>query len=463
MNRILTIAGLTWKAAFRYRLFWVLTALLAASVVAFPLLLKDDGSARGLTQILLTYSLSAITSLLGFSTLWLSCNTLAGDIEECQMQVVSVKPVSRWQIWLGKWVGIVCLNAALIALSGTAVFILLQARAHALSPQEQAVLRKEIFVARAAVKPVVPDISAEVDRIMKLRLKDLADSPTPPNVAMLQKETVQMIWARMLSVPPDNAKGFRINLGDKARQLRGKPLQARIKFRTGNPNAQEGTLYDAIWHVGPANSSKGVTLEPQRLPADSFQEFEIPPDMFDDQGLLTVYFYNNNNVALRFDLDDGFEVFYPESTFGLNFIRGLGIILCWLALLASVGLAASSWLSFPVAAFFSITVLIMGLCSGSISSAIEQGSILGLNHDTWRPEYPALDNMILPVFKGALMVIDLAKDFSPIDSLSTGRSITWGELGLAFSQIVLLLGGIFAAAGMILFTRRELAAVQSTS
>ena len=54
------------------------------------------------------------------------------------------------------------------------------------------------------------------------------------------------------------------------------------------------------------------------------------------------------------------------------------------------------------------------------------------------------------------------ENFSPIDSLSTGRAITWGELGLAFGQIVLLLGGFFALAGIVLFHRRELAAAQGT-
>jgi hypothetical protein len=59
----------------------------------------------GFTQILLTYTLSVITALLGLSTLWLACGTLARDIEECQMQVVATKPIARWQIWLGKWAG----------------------------------------------------------------------------------------------------------------------------------------------------------------------------------------------------------------------------------------------------------------------------------------------------------------------------------------------------------------------
>ena len=117
MQQLLAIAGLTWKAAFRFRLFLVVAVLLLASVIGLPLLIQDDGTARGFTQILVTYTLSAITGLLGLSTLWLACGTLARDIEECQMQVLATKPVARWQIWLGKWLGIMTLNAALLALS----------------------------------------------------------------------------------------------------------------------------------------------------------------------------------------------------------------------------------------------------------------------------------------------------------------------------------------------------------
>ena len=133
MQKILAIAWLTWKAAFRFRLFLVIAVLLLAAVVGIPILIKSDGTARGFTEILITYTLSAITALLGLSTLWLSCGTLARDIEECQMQIVATKPVARWQIWLGKWLGIVSLNAALLFLSGACVYGLLQWRATRLS------------------------------------------------------------------------------------------------------------------------------------------------------------------------------------------------------------------------------------------------------------------------------------------------------------------------------------------
>jgi hypothetical protein len=45
--------------------------------------------------------------------------------------------------------------------------------------------------------------------------------------------------------------------------------------------------------------------------------------------------------------------------------------------------------------------------------------------------------------------------------LSGGRSISWGQLGLAFAQIVLLLGGIIGLIGIAIFNRRELATAQS--
>src|SRR5437762_7885755 len=152
MQRVLAIAWLTWKAAFRFRLFLVVAALLLASVVGLPLLIKDDGTARGFTQILLTYTLTTISALLGISTLWLACGTLARDIEEGQMQTVAVKPIARWQIWLGKWVGIMMLNGLLLGLSGIAVFGLMRWGASKLPAAQQAVLTNEVLVARGSLR-----------------------------------------------------------------------------------------------------------------------------------------------------------------------------------------------------------------------------------------------------------------------------------------------------------------------
>src|SRR6201996_5050063 len=150
MQRIFAITWLTWKAALRFKLFLVIAVLLIAAVVGLPLIIRDDGTARGFTQIILTYTLSAVTMLLGFSTLWLSCGALARDIEECQIQVVATKPIARWQIWLGKWLGIASLNAVLLALAGACIYGLLEWRATKLPLMERAQLRSQVLVARGS-------------------------------------------------------------------------------------------------------------------------------------------------------------------------------------------------------------------------------------------------------------------------------------------------------------------------
>src|SRR5919198_4617479 len=128
MKRQLAVAKLTLKAAFRFRLVQILIVLLLGAVVGLPGIIKHDGTAQGFTQILLTYTLGAITTLLGFATLWLACGTLARDVEECQMQMVAVKPIARWEIWVGKWTGIMFLNLLLLAVAGGAVHLPLQRR-----------------------------------------------------------------------------------------------------------------------------------------------------------------------------------------------------------------------------------------------------------------------------------------------------------------------------------------------
>jgi hypothetical protein len=199
------------------------------------------------------------------------------------------------------------------------------------------------------------------------------------------------------------------------------------------------------------------------LAAETFHEFRIEPNLLDKDGKLNIVFVNYNDTALLFPLEDGLEVLYLEGSFGLNFVRGLGIIGCWLALLATIGLSAGSFLSFPVAAFVSLAILVVGLSSGTVKQVVEEGGISAVNPNTGSVDEPAMiDRVALPFFRGLQKVINLVHGFSPVDSLSTGRSVTWGQLGLAIGQIVLLLGGAFSAVGIITFTRRELATAQGT-
>lgn len=460
MKRILAIARLTWKSAFRYRLFWIMAVLLLTAVIGMPLALQSDGTAQGLAQIVLTYTLGSITALLAFFTLWLACGTLARDVEECQMQMVSVKPIARWQVWLGKWVGILALNALLLAISGAAVYAVLMWRAGRLPPNEQQLLRKEVLVARASAKPPVKDLQKDIERALVARMRSVQTKLSPEDKMTITGQVIASVIATNEEVAPMETKEWKFDLGRAGLSARGLPMQLRVKFHSSNP--REDAVYDSLWLIGPPDSTRHQLVQ-EDLPGDSFQEFDIPSEMISDDGTLTISYLNRNPLPVLFGMDDGIEVLYHENSFGVNFCRGLGVILCWLGFLGAVGLAAASFLSFPVAAFASLGILAMAFFSGTLKSVVENGTITGWDSATSGYGHSVVDTVMVPLFSGALKVITLATTFSPVDFLSSGRAITWGDLGLAFAQIIVVLGGVFGVFGIIFFTRRELAATQTHS
>lgn len=459
MQPLLAIARLTFKAALRFRLVPLLGLALIAAVFLLPAAIKHDGTARGLTQIVLTYTLGLTTGVLGLTTLWLACSTLARDIEEFTIQTVAVKPVARWQIWLGKWLGILGVNVLLLGGSAVLTYVQLTWRASQLSAAQQQILRNEIFTARASFKEPVPDFAPIVEARLQERLQ-------AQQVATLDRnEARRIIQASVKSefeeVPPGHARTWQIDMSRVRDRVRDQPLFARAKF-FANEKSPTGN-YQAIWEVGPLESPNRQRNE-RLMAAETFYEMQLPPGLLDEQGILRVDFVNLNDTTLLFPLDEGFEVLYREGGFALNYARGVAVLLCWLALLAAVGLAASSYLAFPVACFVSFSLLIVVFSTGTMNTIIEQGGVRPVNQNTGVIDTPnPLDVATVAFFKGLRSFIQLASGFSPVEALSTGRSITWGTLIRALLQIVVLISGVFAALGIWIFTKRELAVVSGKS
>jgi Protein of unknown function (DUF2628) len=455
----LAVALLTIRAAFRFRLVVTLLGLLLAVVFVLPGVIKHDGSAQGFTQILITYTLAVITALLGFTTLWIACGTLARDIEEMQLFLIASKPVQRWQIWLGKWAGIMAINLGMLAISGAVAYGLLQLRTGELSPAQQKKLHEEVLVARAGAREPSVDLRADIATVLAERLKD--PSVAAMDRAFVRKQVEESVRARQQVVPPGMLRRWNIELGAGARErLAGRPLFIRVKFFTSQ-SSSEGTVYPAYWEIGPPEGRR-LRVE-NSLPAESFVEFGLDPaitaNLIEPSGRLSVDFQNWNQQPLLFPLDDGMEVLYHEGGFELNYARGLLIIAFWLGLLTAVGLACSSFLSFPVAAFCSIAVLILGMSGNTLKQVVDQGGIIGVSTESGTVSEATLVNRIsVAVYGNAKRIIDQVGGYSPVSSLSTGRSITWGELGRAFLVINVLVGGAVSAAGMTVLTRRELAA-----
>ena len=131
MRDILILARLTWQEARRRKIFWAALGLGLAFIalygVGFYFTVRDMRRYLGGRSLFLDsgfnfvvlaafYVISFLGVMLGVLT---SVGALSGEIASHTIQVLAVKPLRRWQIVLGKWLGLTVMLAAYIAfLSG---------------------------------------------------------------------------------------------------------------------------------------------------------------------------------------------------------------------------------------------------------------------------------------------------------------------------------------------------------
>ena len=314
------------------------------------------------------------------------------------------------------------------------------------------------MVARAGVKPKPPDLNSQIEsQLSKI-----------PNRARLSAEELkaarqhiaERVYLEAQVVGPRQRHPWEFDLGLSGRLRGNEPLFIRVKFYSASTNS--AGLYEGLWMFATPGSDTVNQTPSMRLAPDSFQEFQVPRTMADAQGRLLVVFQSQEDASLVFSLDDGIEILYRDGGFGLNFFRGLGILLAWLALLSALGLAAASITSFPVAAFCSISVLVVAMSSSTLAESVANETVIAGRPEDFQMIRPVANAVFLPLFKGILAMVNLVNVASPIELLSTGRSITWVLLGEAWFQVVFIAGGVLAVIGIWLLTRRELATAQGT-
>ena len=68
-----------------------------------------------------------------------------------------------------------------------------------------------------------------------------------------------------------------------------------------------------------------------------------------------------------------------------------------------------------------------------------------------------MDTYAVPAFKVMISMIKPVKDYSPIEKLTEGRSITWGELMRAYGYIWGISALTLGLLGSFILSRRQLA------
>lgn len=106
----------------------IAVALIIFAVGIGPLmsfLVEGDNTLAGLLRLILTYNFTIMSGIMMLLMLFLSSTVLNAEIEGKQIYMVTSKPIHRWKILLGKWLGVVMLTAWLLLIMGCLTYIVI--------------------------------------------------------------------------------------------------------------------------------------------------------------------------------------------------------------------------------------------------------------------------------------------------------------------------------------------------
>lgn len=131
--RIAVIAGMTFREAARKRVLWMALAAGAAFLALFGTAMHFQAksllathvppAARApLVDFLLMMGLYAADLLTVIMAVVVSADTISGDIASGTIQAVATRPIARWELFVGKWLGSAMIVTTYLALmiGGTA-------------------------------------------------------------------------------------------------------------------------------------------------------------------------------------------------------------------------------------------------------------------------------------------------------------------------------------------------------
>ncbi len=155
--RPLTIAKLVLDEAVRLKIALV---FIIAMLVYIPLLATtlDPGEAlRYQVQTFLSYGTGLTYGMLAVMTLFLSTATVAFEQRDKTIFGVISKPISRAEYLLGKWIGVMGLNAVLLILVAGSIFWFVQylRTKPAMDPFDRLAVTEQVLTARVGVMPTL--------------------------------------------------------------------------------------------------------------------------------------------------------------------------------------------------------------------------------------------------------------------------------------------------------------------
>lgn len=472
---VFAIARTVLAEAVRMKISLVFIVMLILFLAVLPGFLDADQPLRYRVQSFLQYSVGGSFWVLALMTVFFSAGTVAFEQRDRIIWQTMAKPVRPWEYLLGKWLGVVTLNAVLLGVTGLGAFLFTEhmrtltaqgesrpyvnADGSADPTTDRLLLQSQVLVARAGAEPDVPpvprdELVAETERVIAAaKERDATLAADPRRLEQLTIDTYQeryKEWRTQLrTIEPGRSAAF-VFSGLSRSAAEGRPLTLRYKLQAGTNNPTE--LYRLTFRVS------GVVLPPVQASLSTVLTLPLRATAIEPDGKLTVEIFNGdpftgqtNRFSMTFPPGD-LEVLYVAGGYEINFVRVMSVLWIKLAFLAAVGIAAATFLSFPVACLLALLVLFSAETANFLMQSLadfefrpaESEDVEWVNVPIRLVAYP-----IAWAFRGYA-------DLNPASNLVDGRLVSWtsvlSALGMAGAWTLGVLG-----AGLAIFRNRELA------
>jgi ABC-type transport system involved in multi-copper enzyme maturation permease subunit len=476
--QIAAVAQTLVRESLRLRISLAFIVVMLIALPIIPLWIDSDEPVRYQVQNFLSDSMTLVYVLAACMTVVLACATVSFEIRDRQIWHLATKPLGRIQYLLGKWAGIVLLDALLLAIGGASIYGFTQyLGTRADDPLAMVELHDEVLTARIGIRPVL-------DQLDEVQVRELAYTEYQNDP--ITREKVESGEANEFDVIRGIVRRLRQEHLDRQRSVspggfdENREYDARIYEFPGLASARRAERNLTLrykFHIGRSESTDrypivfrfpGTGDEVQQMVVpEQRQRMLVPAEFIDDDGVLRIQILNGgfsdtpsdasrqffaNGASLIFD-PDGFEVLWQAASFESNFIRAFVIDWIKLAFLGMLGVAAATFLSFPVAILLAFTVFVGGSMTPFISESLNQ----------FRPDADAIAPIRLVQLAIAAVARSVEWLLRPFGEASPNRLVVEGRL-VSLNDVArnLLVIGLFwcgsaLAIAWAVFRRRELA------
>jgi len=416
-----------------WRIFWLeilsltrsRTALLltVASVgwmLAFPSLVRSDGTTEGAWRLSVQYSLGGVFVLLVVALLASATGSVARERAAKRLALTLVRPVRRSVVALGKIAAHVAVGAAVLAVACAILF-------------QQADAGRRC---RHVLSPVLPSVREEAVSMYDAYMKDPS---TPEAVKKAKRDVVvrlleQRAADRYETIPTNSTMTWRFDLspvpGSRLRdscfvrmrftnqmELR---QDVRGTFRLGETSAAVSNLTQAVLEVpleGPAAGESGAT--------------ELS---FDNRGISALMFRPRRDLHLL----------VPADGFGWNLLRAFLGMVAVLSLVVSAGVFLSCALGRAVALFVAFVALIVGEMSPSVVEQYPDGL-----------ESDRIDRIGLYIARLATEVTRPVSSLQPLTALAADECVELRKVAATFLADAIVFPLAFSLLAAFVLPRKQ--------